>query len=185
MRKTVILSIIMLLVSVAVFAQITLTSKIGVQMLGNHKATLMAISQDNDVDMGYSIVAECGYTLLGIVEAGLGLEYQLYRPLTDYTDNLFGFNPIYGYVRGKIPLPFISPFAIGKAGYNLYSGNNYYSGGYTLNGGLYWSIGAGVFIINLVVVELAYSTNYGNLEELDINVEYSHLDVYVGVSYKF
>jgi hypothetical protein len=183
MKKILFSAFVLLIVVIGASAQTNITLKGGIQMMGNYNQSIAGVNVgDFDIDMGFSIALEVAYAALEFIEVGVGVEYQIQRSFTDNTDAAMGFIPIYAIVRAKFPLGLFSPFAVGKAGYDIFTGNDYFTG--NLGGGFYWSIGGGVIVMDLLIIEVAYSTNYGDVDGL-VDITYSHLDISAGLSYTF
>jgi hypothetical protein len=184
MKKILTLTCVISMLSIGAFAQVNILVKGGVQISTAHN---WDPGPDLDVDMGYAAAVEVTYNEIPFVEVGGGIEYEFERALTDYQSSKFNFIPVYAVVRGVLDMPMFAPYAVGKIGYNLFLANSDYAGsGNDTTGGVYWSVGAGVIVVGLVVVEVAYTTNYGYLDfSGGIDITDSHFDISAGIKYSF
>ncbi len=183
MKRSLILVCLLCFLGIGAFGQTNVTVKGGIQMLGNYNQSSGGTTMgDFDVDMGFVIALEVAYAAMEFIEVGAGVEYQIQRSFPDSPDATIGFIPVYALIRAKVPLGLLSPFAVGKAGYNIFTGNDYFTG--NLGGGFYWSVGAGVTVMDILIIEVAYSTNYGDIDGV-IDVTYTHIDISAGISYTF
>lgn len=142
---------------------------VGLDFAGDHKMESKwngNTSEDSwDTSMGIDVSIE--YLLQNNnLMYGIGAEYQLQREV-DFPsgEGKMGFIPVYGVLRYQVPVQAnITPELIANVGYNIFTADDDYKGGADLSGGLYWGIGAGVGIKNLIF-QLMYKTNYGSIEQ--------------------
>ena len=184
MNRIIILILIFIICGIAAFSQTNVVVKVGVQLLGN--LHFEPTNTNQEMEMGTAMAVEIAYAAAPFVEVGGGIEYMLECGQVDYPDEKINYIPVYGLVRGKYPLGFFTPFAVGKVGYNLLLANDNFSGGADLIGGLYWSVGAGVLIMGFIFIEVAYANNYGLIDVgSGVDVVYSHFDFSGGISLTF
>jgi hypothetical protein len=118
---------------------------------------------------------------------GAGLEYEFGSSLTIDTSAVFQFIPIYGVVRVPFDIGPVTPYAVARIGYGVFSGNSAYTGGVSLTGGLYYALGGGIDLRLgqfSIFAEGTYSADNGSFPLLGItfNVLYTTLDLSAGVS---
>ena len=97
---------------------------------------------------------------------GGGVDIQSLRSLSDGSGS-FGFTPIYGLIKARTNPGKRNSFEylIGEIGYNFLDGDVNYAGrNGSLDGGLYFGVGAGVSI-NRVKVELLYTEDRGKVSD--------------------
>jgi hypothetical protein len=146
--------------------------KLGLDFLGTHETSNSNLfiegSGNGTIDgtqktgAGLSFGSEyVGYVTdnLGL---GGGLTLQSLRGLADGSGN-FNFFPLYGMVklrttpaRGNV-----YEYIVGQLGYNFFGGDYSYRGGGTLDGGLYYGVGAGI-MVHRIQLELLYSVDHGS-----------------------
>ena len=97
---------------------------------------------------------------------GGGMDIQSFRSLSDGSGS-FSFMPIYGLIKVRTNPGRNNSFEYltGQIGYNFFDGDiNYVGRDGSLDGGLYWGLGAGVSI-NRIRIELLYTENRGKAED--------------------
>jgi len=167
-------------------------SRFGLQLLGNHQASVGGLVGNEDVQVGFSFSGEFLYALHDFFEFGIGIEYQIVRRQVRFAGN-FNFAPIYAVVRIPFDLGLFTPFLIGRVGYNFFFGDIEYTGTYgVLSGGLYYAVGGGIDFINFtlfdkpcsIFIEATYSSNSGSLDDnffnFSANLIYTKIDVFLG-----
>lgn len=151
----------------ALNAQMKSQIGLGLDLGGNQKYELDGGGEsDWDVKMGISVFAELLNPINQQFAIGGGVEYQLPRQLDGdfYGDPKFNFVPIYAIAHYNFSLtPKQTPFGVVHVGYNLYMGNDDYSGDIDLKGGLYYALGGG-YIHNNLVFKAMYKVNTGSYE---------------------
>jgi hypothetical protein len=147
-------------------------------------------SGDLDVNMGFGAGAEVMVGISQGLQVGGGAQFLLSRAFSKYTDEKFAFIPFYGLVSYSFDLGIVSPYAIGRIGYDLFTGNDAFKGSGDLTGGLYFAIGGGaaIKIPNSTLgafVEADYSMNNGTYSYsiIDIGFAYKRLELCAGVSF--
>jgi hypothetical protein len=163
-----------------------LRARISGQFQGNQQTNFEGATGNSDVDNGYSIGVEGLSKILPILQLGVGVEYQFGRQQTDFVGN-FQYMPIYAVLRVPINLGPITPYAIGRIGYGLFSGDSDYTSGYPTTGGLYYAVGGGIdlrFGRASIFAEGAYSVDNGSISTLNetANILYTRIDLSVGLS---
>lgn len=168
----------------------------GFDLGGKWKMTVLGVSAEGDTENSFGLSFEVAETLNPNFTFGAGLEYQLQRKLTKIEGETIEGNPLFNfvpiYVLLKVhPAPSDStPFGKIQLGYNiLYKGNDDYSAGATLSGGLHYAIGGGLIIKNSTIIEILYSVYKGTVEVSSYGVsitgdtDYSKIGISIG--YKF
>ena len=89
-------------------------------------------------------------------------------------------------VRVPFDIGPITPYAIGRIGYGVFSGTSDYNLGWTQSGGLYYSVGGGIDLRLggfSIFAEAAYSVDDGSLAKSGqtANITYSSVDVSAGL----
>ncbi len=165
-------------------AQVRIAADLG----GDHTFSAEGESITWDTEMGFSI----GYENMFSENAGVGVEYQLERAVSEagQEGGKFGFTSVYGV--GKFDLGGLYAFA--RGGYALvYDGDTAYKGSdsdesVTLSGGLMYGFGAGYNVNDKMAVEGGYYVNNGEAkvsafgESFTMDLEYSRIGV--GLVYK-
>lgn len=124
-------------------------------------------AQSFNVDLGSSFLLELQHPISDMLSIGVGATYNVNRKLHDTTSE-FSFLPVYATVS-LFPLGNIlgiAPYAKADLGYNVtFTGNDQYKAPApfetTLTGGVYWSIGAGVKLINTIFVDIMFTSYSG------------------------
>jgi hypothetical protein len=181
-RKHIILSVFILM-SISLFAQVSVNIKGGGQFFGNHHSEVGALKLDDKVNAGFSLGAELLWEGWPSIDIGIGSEFQLERELTDHSGEAFAFIPVYGVLRGKFTVGDITAYVFAKAGYNFILGNYGYLVSTDFSGGFYWSLGLGMILFDFIIVEPGFAVNYGSIGP--IRVSYSHFDLGIGIRIKF
>jgi hypothetical protein len=151
---------------------------------GNHEASALGNSGELDVEEAFSIGFEMLMNDQENFMLGMGGEYQFPRAQKNVKGD-FGFASFFASVQ--IPLGMANastiPMIAGRVGYSLFYGNNDYRGPMNLSGGLYYGIGGGVLVNNIVQIELLYTGNSGtgSYQSFEIDVNYSKLSILLGV----
>lgn len=162
------------------------TIKIGLDMAGEHKVSVVGVSSSEDVNMGISLSGEYVSAIDKNIGIGFGMTFQIPRAQKDYPGN-FNFIPLYGLVKIGSVASEVSPYLIGQLGYNLlYMGDNTYKGDGSLSGGIYYGIGGGLIFRNLSQIEILYSVNKGSWELAgypNFDVEYSKITLSFGFNF--
>ena len=162
-------------------AQVRIIADLG----GDHKVSVLGISGTADTDIGITF----GYDHMLSDNAGVGAEYQINRGQSVEGEGAgkFGFTSVYGV--GKYDLG--GPYAVARVGYALmYSGDNVYSEGVDLKGGLMFGIGAGYKINDKMALEGGYYSNggTGSVSEdgmtVDMDVTYTRVNLSLVYSLK-
>ena len=182
--------------------------KVGVDFEGKHETSgsnyflagsgNTSIDGTQDVSSGMSFSTEYVSYVSNNLGLGGGLTLQTNRALPGDGGN-FSFLPIYGLIKlrttpGRNGL---YEYLIGQLGYNFFSGDQDYTGkGGTLDGGLYFGLGAGVSINRMIQIELLYTEDRGGASDSGYiydtvsnqydyfsesgNIKYSKLGISVG-----
>ena len=193
MKKSLV-AIILLLIAISAFTEFKTRARAGLQFLGKHEVSILGISGTADVNIGFSFSPELLYAFHDNFEAGIGLEYQIGRSQTKFPGD-FNFASLYGVVIFPLELGPITPFILGRIGYNLFFGDYNYTGPMSLDGGLYFAVGGGISFLTFkiadkprsIFLESTYSQNYGSASYIGYtaNVIYSKIDVFLGVEVGF
>lgn len=157
--------------------------KIGADVSGNHKVTFSGLSGSAGVNTGFSISGESIADNESGPNFGFGGTYLLPRAQTGTSGN-FSFLTLYALLRTNTKTS--NTFLTGHLGYNLlFSGDQSYSGGASLSGGLYYGVGAGYILQGGSQIEVLYSVNQGSASMLGMNisVEYSKVTISYGFSF--
>lgn len=181
-----ILSFIILFTGYA-FAEGEGTVKVGLDMSGKHKISGEGLSGTEDVSTGFSFSGEYSPIINESFKAGIGISYQVPRAQEDY-DGDFNFIPIYGLIKINPTAPgVIAPYVIAQIGHNFFNGDEEYKEDFSLNGGLYYGLGAGLIFEQGLQIELLYSVNNGSADILDydFNIDYSHIGISFGYTTPF
>lgn len=131
------------------------TIKISYDMMGSYHVDDNAASNPQDVKPRFSIGYEYTFTN-GANEYGVGMEYQFSREIEGNNGAEFHSIPIYGIYNHYFSDKEIKPYFTGKIGYNFMDGNNQFTQGSPINGGVYFGIGGGIRYGNYIA-ELVYS----------------------------
>ncbi len=168
--------------------------KIGGDTSGKHKVSGEGLSGSEDVEAGLSLSGEYTSIYDKGIELGGGMTYQLPRSQEDYPGD-FNFVPIYGLIKICSTTSEPTPYFIGQLGYNvLYEGDDDYTGEASLEGGMYYGIGAGLIFQNGFQIEVLYSVNKGSCKlsgydyyygyyDFDFDIDYSKISLSMG--YRF
>ena len=156
------------------------------QLAGNYNASILGITANTAVNNGFSIGAEGLFKILRNLQLGAGLEYEFGRQQTLYAGN-FEFVPLYGVVRVPFDIGPLTPYAIGRIGYGLFSGDPTFAGSWSLSGGIYYGLGGGIdlrFGKVSIFAEGTYSADNGSGSNsgLTLNVLYTRIDLSAGVA---
>jgi hypothetical protein len=137
----------------------TSNSNLSIEGVGNS-----SVNGTQNVDSGMSFGGEYVSYISRNVGFGGGLTAQFDRALTDMPGN-FSFTPIYGLVKVRTtPVGRnVYEYLIGQIGYNFFTGDIDYTGrNGSLDGGLYFGVGAGI-AINRIQFELLYTQDNGSV----------------------
>lgn len=141
---------------------------------------------EEDIEMGFSVGGELFLALSDKVEVGAGAEYQTYRK-TEYTSIEFNYIPVYVLGRLKITPEF---YVTGKVGYNWFDVNEEKPAYVTLKGGLFYGVGGGMVLNEILQLEILYSTHNGGwITELEgypkqeFDWKYSKIGLSAGVKF--
>ncbi|PUU88678.1 MAG: hypothetical protein CI947_1870 [Halanaerobium sp.] len=182
MKKTmvVLLVMVMFLFSFNVFAQAQSNWSV---KLGIDFASELDVEGEDpyDSDMGYSVTGEYIMPYRNGFDLGAGITLQLDRDFEDYDGN-FGFTPIYGlaeYTMDNGPLYFIGHlgFASFSVDHEMFEDSS---------GGLYYALGAGMYITDQYTADILYTNNSGEIEYTDgetSDADYSKFTVSVGMRF--
>ena len=149
----------------------------------------------NTVDLGYSLLMEYQHPLGEVFSIGAGATYNFDRGI-GVNGGKFSFLPVY-VTASLYPLGStsgFSPYAKGDLGYNIsYTGNDQYKWNSpfqtTLTGGMYWGIGAGVKISNMLFVDIMYTAYAGTYHvalgplSADADILYTKVSLNAGVGF--
>ena len=149
--------------------------KFGIDFGGTHEASGPGGTADADsVQTGFTIAGELFASVNKNVDLGGGILFQLPREIEFGGTGAgeFTFMPIYALIRVKSVSDKIAPYGIGQLGWNLlFDGDSDYKGPFSLSGGLYYGIGAGVLIKKRFAVEALYSVNKGEADYLGASAD--------------
>lgn len=149
---------------------------LGVDFDGKHETTNgrlsvagsadSSINGTQNVNSGLTFGGEYVSYVSNNVGLGGGMTIQSDRGLQDVTGN-FSFVPLYGLVKVRTEPGRMNfyKYLVGQLGYNFFDGDIAYRGrNGTLDGGLYFGIGAGV-VINRTQIELLYTEDRGRAKD--------------------
>jgi hypothetical protein len=173
----------------SVSAESMLRVRVAGQLSGNQETTYLGATGNDAVDNGYSIAVEGLNKVLPFLQVGVGIEYEVGRQQADFPGN-FQYVPIYGVARVPFDIGPIIPYAVGRIGYGLFSGDSTYTGGYATTGGLYYAVGGGIdlrFGKASIFAEGTYSADNGSLSISGdtANIFYTRIDLSAGLSITF
>ncbi len=172
-------------------------SRFSVQVMGDHEASLLGLTGNEDVEIGFSIGFDLFYRFHNNFKAGVGAETQFNRSQESYPGD-FKFLPVYGVICFPIGLEYLTPYAIARIGYGFFFGETEYTGtSGKLTGGLYYSFGGGIEFLKFkirdqdrfLILEATYSGNQGSLEDsylgidFKADVRYTRIDISFGVGW--
>lgn len=165
------------------------TIKLGFDLPGDHKVSVLGESGTEDVETGFSITGEFFGAINNYFDLGGGLTWQFPRSQDEYEGDFY-FIPIYGMMRVRSDSKTAAPYFIGQIGYNLlFEGDSNYKGSGVyeadLEGGLYYGLGGGVIINEHFLIEMLYSVNNGtgDFSGIEFDVEYSKFSILVGYNF--
>jgi long-subunit fatty acid transport protein len=176
--KKLVLALIVSLVLVFAVGSVTMadmTAKVGYD-LGGTFTIGTSQSTDGGFSLGFEYTSEMGDNLM----VGGGLEYQLNRNFTGFS-TAFNFIPIYGLVQYK----FDQFYVTGRLGYDLLSVNPAPSAPISLNGGIYYGVGAGYTIDKNMVVEAIYGIYNMSQSVVGYTTNGSYSKLGLSFGYKF
>jgi hypothetical protein len=144
---------------------------------------------------GIGLGAELLFPLGRHFQLGVGGNFEFARGFANYAGT-FGFDPLYAVARVVFPLRWLSPYIIGRVGYNSFNGDsNFAPPDVTLGGGFCYSIGAGLDVTLLrskrsrmwAFIEGNYAGNVGqyNIAGFPGFVTYNRFQLDVGVAFGF
>ena len=169
--------------------------KTGVDFSGQHVASSDSDSAALGVKNGVSVAAE--YTKfmdpvnMGFAESigltgfglGVGIAYEIPRKLDNLTGQI-SFLPVYALFKFRTTPNKNNEFAYltGQIGYNLFFGDNLYTGSSTLIGGFYYAAGCG-YDFRVLNFTLLYSIDRGALSSQGtaVSIDYSKISLMAGV----
>lgn len=182
-----------LLFSVSSVAGAKAYLKVGLEPSGNLSKEFTPIDgydltthTSQEVTSGISLSGEYLKSTDHMLAVGGGLEYQFYRHASD-DNQKFSYTPVYFLIRTDLPASSQTrPYLIGKVGYNLYNEANPVDS-FTLSGGMYYSLGAGVILQKNLVVDLIYShsTSETRSESLNLAVRHDYTKYTMSMGYRF
>ena len=168
--------------------------KVTAALAGTTAVETTGLSFDGTADPGFAVAGEYLLSAPNNVQYGGGLEYQLQRRWAtvagiDVTpDNTFNYAPIYATAKLLLPTRNINltPFVKGNLGYNaIFSGNEPFTTGATLTGGLYYAIGAGLIANKRLDFELMYNMYRGTVSAAGINANFNYGALSLSAGYNF
>ncbi len=132
-----------------------------------------------DTGMGYNLTGEYLMPYRNSFNIGAGMTYQLDRDFENYlgNDGEFGFTPFYGlveYILDNGPVYFIGHLGFSSLRVNHPAVND-------SSGGLYYALGAGMYITDQYTADLLLTKNSGEIDGED--VDHSKLTVSVGMKF--
>ncbi len=160
------------------------TTKLGLEINGNHETEFAGVGVDEDVNTGISLAIELVKNINETLGMGGGLALQLPRELEDY-DGDFNFIPIYGLMKIRLNQETTVPYLIGQFGYNIFQADSNYKGDGDLKGGLYYGLGGGVIFSKSVQLELLYSANKGSIDFDAIEFDITYTKIGLSLGYNF
>ncbi|TDO93905.1 outer membrane protein with beta-barrel domain [Halanaerobium saccharolyticum] len=181
MKKLMVVLIVMafMLFSFNVFAQAQSSWSV---KLGIDFASEMDVDEESyDTEMGYSVTGEYIMPYRNGFDLGAGITLQMDRDFEDY-DGDFGFTPIYGlaeYTMDDGPLYFIGHLGFASFRVNHPEVEN-------SSGGLYYALGAGMYITDQYTADILYTNNSGEIEYTEggtSDADYSKFTVSVGMRF--
>jgi hypothetical protein len=186
MKKTmvVLLVMVMFLFSFNVFAQAqsSWSVKLGIDFAS--EVDVEGEDEPFDSDMGYSVTGEYIMPYRNGFDLGAGITLQLDREMEIPDDSKadFSFTPIYGlveYTMDNGPLYFI-----GHLGFASFSVDHEMVE--DSSGGLYYALGAGMYITDQYTADILYTNNSGEIEDTENvirDADYSKFTVSVGMRF--
>ncbi len=168
---------------------IGLTLYFNFQFTGKHDVSIPSFGSGS-VDVNSAASLGLDYDALNIknfLRIGAGFTYQFPRSFKN-VEGSFNFVPIYAYVKFGSKKQGRTNFYIMPAfGYNIFSGDENYTGNYSLKGDLYFGVGFGFIISNHFDIRGFYN-RYNGFIELpeplgDAKITYSGFAMYFG--YRF
>ena len=157
--------------------------KAGIDFDGEHKIYANPNNIFSETKTGFSFSSELYLDLNNYIAFGAGAEYQAPRGLKSI-DGEFNFVPVYGIIKFQLKAKKYKPFINLKSGYNFLITDNDYNGGEDLDGGFYYAFGTGVDI-NSIIIELLYSTNYGEFTGTPDKGDIKNTKLSISVGYNF
>ena len=161
----------------------------GISLFGKHHSSGIGLEGNTEVNPGFSAAIEAASYLSPDFLIGFGIEYQFPTEQIKYPGK-FGFLPLY--LLAVLPLYNSAefPYIKGQFGYDMiFYGDEKYSGTgllkADLSGGLFYAIGAGVYVAK-GVFEIRYTVNNGNatIANTDFSIKYSAVSFRVGIDIK-
>jgi len=195
MRKAMFLMALMMIGATVHAVQIV--PKANIDLPGKFSMSGNGVTLNGDTATGFGLGMECLAPVYEKLKAGIGLQYLLGRKVTSLEgrtmsdNNAFGHVPLYGTLQYSFSLPanpYIPSLNMGYGKVNLgysmaYYGNDDFKGTTTMNGGLYWGIGAGTIINDKIVFEIMYDSFKGEQKAasgLAIDEPYNKVSISIG-----
>ena len=189
MRKLMIVAGLMI-VSTGVYAS-EVAVRGGMSFAGDEKYTANGVTINGTASSGFSLGAEFVDSIGQNTNMGFGFEYLLDRTedtlagvsVSSYNSK-FSFMPIYGTLQYCFPSSKV--LARANVGYNgRFTGNDMFAGTASLTGGLYWALGLGTDVSDVVKLELMYSSYKGVAKLSNISIDFSYTPITLVLSYRF
>jgi hypothetical protein len=192
------LSLLFLVVSMVLLVASSVSAKaylkLGLEPSGRLSKVYGAIHSDTNLTTRTNQVVESGISLAGEFlnslgdhfAAGGGFEYQFSRKVSE-DNQKFSYLPLYFIFRSDLPATKkMVPFLIGKAGYSFYDEPNPVDS-FTLSGGIYYGVGAGLIIQKNLVADFMYSCSNSEArsESLNLAVKHQYTKYTMSVAYRF
>lgn len=174
--------IVLVLLSGTVFADFN--AKIGMDFMGSMDLSYEGTGVNLDVNPSFTVAGEYSVPLDNDVELGTGVSLQAPRLSAEEgasDDDTYNFISLYGLAKYDLDQIYL----LGQLGYSVFNTSDVSDTNLSTIGGLYYGMGAGMYISEQVFGELLYSVNNGGItDNIDtVDVKNSQLSLMVGVSF--